>query len=145
MWDLPGPVIKPMSPALAGIFFTPSHLEALVPFSRWRNLKILLRQSEEMRLLDFCCFSHLFIVVSATLTSTQWSPVNFPNQVFEKNLAFRKTIFLGYSHSPLFIHLLFPSTKSNPCEGRTLSVLLTVSLEPMTVPVGGLDRHLMSE
>lgn len=48
-----------------------SHLEALVPFSKWRNLKILLRQSEEMRLLDFCRFSHLFIVVSATLTSTQ--------------------------------------------------------------------------
>ena len=57
-------------------------MEALVPFFKWRNLKILVRQSEEMRLLDFCGFSHLFTVVSATLTSTTVISSEFPSSSF---------------------------------------------------------------
>lgn len=89
-------------------------MEALVPFFKRRNLKILVRQSEEMRLLDFCGFSHLFTVVSATLTSTTVISSEFPSSSFWKEFGFQKELSFGTLIALCLSIYCFPQLKVTP-------------------------------
>ena len=98
-------------------------------------------------LLDFYEVFHICLqLFQLHLHQPQLSSVNFSNQVFEKNsiwLSERQQLSFC-THSSLFIYCS-PPLEGNLSEGRTLSVLLTVSSKPMTVPVVGVYRCLMSE